>query len=317
MDWTKAKIVLPIATVLAFIVPSTITQQFSLTQYLIPLLAVLMVFSSKNFLFTRPSKHELVLTSYLFAINYILISGLYIILGYFLLPESAYKIGLFIIAITPPAVNIIPYTVLLKGNLKESMFAETISFLSALVIVPLATYILFSSTATTLGIIKVLVYVIVIPILLGQVLRYIEQKKHFSLSWSKYILAVGNALIFFILIASNKQRIIDSFLNGDSAFWIVVGILLFVKFVFVLWIYYIVGKRLAWTETIDVVLFASFKNIGLAVGLITTIFANNPQIISFALSVVAIDSLLFIVQLIFLEWLLTKKCLLFRLIHIG
>lgn len=266
-----------------------------LPKLVLPMLAILVFLSARKINISTPTKHELAITFELFGVSYLILSSIYILLG-FAITEPGVQIGIWLLALMPPAINVIPLSELLKGNVKESMLATILSIFFAIFIIPIGTHFFFETDISIVSLIKVLMLGIIIPSIFG-----IICKKYTILDKpTDYIIPVANSLIFYILIGLNSALLIENVNN--SYFWVIVGVLILAKCGFVSWINMKFKEFQSKDERIDVVLFASFKNIALAATIAISAFA---QFIPGILIPIAIESVLFACQLLFIEYLLT------------
>lgn len=294
---SNSKIVFPIAILCAFIFPQPI-EQFGLAGWILPLLIGIMIVSLKDFSLQKPTYHELTVSIGLFFTNYIVLSGLYIASAFLLVSDPFHRGGLILIGLMPPAINIVSFTVLLKGNLNESIYAELIGFIIALLAVPFLSSLLLKESVDSARFIKLLFYSLVIPLIAGPILGWIERKIFGKpLSIKKMIVTLGNGFLFYIMIGMNR----DILLNFSFSTFKIILILLVIKIVFLLLIYHALRCRIPHDESIDYVLFGSFKMIGVAAAAASQLL--GPQ----ATLPVAVDSILFLFQIILVEYLLNKS----------
>lgn len=284
-------IVLSIAIICGFALP---TPAQNMSWAVLPLLALIVFLSARKVHISIPTKHEFAVTIELFAVSYFVLSAIYVLLGLGI-SEPGVQIGIWLLALMPPAINVIPLSQLLKGNVKESMLAAILGLIVAMIVIPVGAHFFFGTAISTIGLAKVLVLGILIPSGIGIVCR----KLTFLDKPTSYIIPTVNALIFYVLIGSNSDILIS---NVDSLyFWTIVGVLIFVKCGFVSWINMKFAEFQSKKERVDVVLFASFKNVALAAAIAMVAFPNVDGI----LIPIAIESVLFCGQLLFIEHLLT------------
>ncbi len=73
---------------------------------------------------------------------YLVLGGVLIGLAYLFVTDENIKIGFVLVAAAPPAVAVIPFTAILKGNVSYTLAATVSAYLAALFIMPL-TFFLF------------------------------------------------------------------------------------------------------------------------------------------------------------------------------
>ncbi len=79
-----------------------------------------------------------------FALNYILLSALCILLGYLFFPSDVdLRNGFVIMAAIPVAVAVVPFTYLLNGDTEYAMSVTALLYILAPILIPAAIYLLF------------------------------------------------------------------------------------------------------------------------------------------------------------------------------
>ncbi len=105
--------------------------------------------------------------------SFIVQGGLLIGLGQWLVSDKTLWTGIVLVASVPPAVAIIPFTGLLKGNTTFSLIATIGGYLSGLVITPLICLaILGASLIHPAKILLILAELVIAPIILSRILAY-------------------------------------------------------------------------------------------------------------------------------------------------
>jgi predicted Na+-dependent transporter len=95
---------------------------------IIPALLLMMSFSLTEIdLRTKGDLHQAFVG---FALNYILLSGLILLMS-FTLENGAMRYGFVVMASVPPAVAVLPMTRLLGGDVRLSLYGEAISYLAS------------------------------------------------------------------------------------------------------------------------------------------------------------------------------------------
>jgi BASS family bile acid:Na+ symporter len=72
-----------------------------------------------------------------FLINYLILSGLILLLASAVLEEEALVLGFVVMAAVPPAVAVVPLTKLLAGDVRLALHSETLSYLASIALTPL------------------------------------------------------------------------------------------------------------------------------------------------------------------------------------
>jgi len=195
----------------------------------------------------------------------------YVVLGGFILGVSALFIhdkelwnGFIVLAIMPPAVAIIPFTDLLKGNNAFSLAGTMGGYLGAMVILPLVLYNFLESSRFVLERLSIAAIVlIIIPLIVSRILRWrkidkdLEKIKGAITNWS-----------FFVVVYSIVGLNQDIFTHQPMKLLPVAAIAVGSMFALGLIIEW-VGKlfRIDPQTTMSLVLLGTIKNYGLAAGI--------------------------------------------------
>jgi len=206
----------------------------------------------------------------------------YVVLGGFILGVSALFIhdkelwnGFIVLAIMPPAVAIIPFTDLLKGNNAFSLAGTVGGYLGALVVMPLVLYNFFESSRFVLERLSIVAIVlIIIPLIVSRILRWrkidkdLEKVKGAITNWS-----------FFVVVYSIVGLNQDIFTHQPMRLLPVAAIAVGSMFVLGLIIEW-VGKlfRIDPKTTMSLVLLGTIKNYGLAAGIALSLFSKESAL---------------------------------------
>ncbi len=266
--------ILSLALVMGLLLPQASTWTRHLT---LPALAVVMSMSTMGI--SRgafPSPRSLVIPV-LFGIFMC-----YGILGGFILGVSALFIhdkelwnGFIVLAIMPPAVAVIPFTELFKGNNAFSLAGTVGGYLGALIIMPLVLYNFLESSRFALERLSIAAIVlIIIPLIVSRILRWkkidkdLENVKGAITNWS-----------FFVVVYSIVGLNQDIFTRQPMRLLPVAAIAVGSMFVLGLVIEW-VGKlfRIDPQTTMSLVLLGTIKNYGLAAGIALALFSKESAL---------------------------------------
>ncbi len=253
---------------------------------LYPILFTILCFSLTRLKIHSLSKHEKKSVGWLVLISY-LVGALIIALTLLLIKNSEFQKGLFIIAVMPPAVAIIPWTTIFKGNLREAMAAEVISYFLAIIIVPLCIYLITKEFVSVMTIAKDLILLLFIPFILSRWLR-----KHHIAKHSQLFINILFLVMFYIIISVNRDSLTD--IAGLSNLIILTLISVFVVPTIA---FFAIKNR---HERPDFVLFSALKNGSLSV--VITLAVLSPAA-SVPATVRAIAGVFFFM---YMEWLFKK-----------
>jgi len=206
----------------------------------------------------------------------------YAVLGGFILGMSALFIhdkelwnGFIVLAIMPPAVAVIPFTDLLKGNNAFSLAGTMGGYLGAMVILPLVLYNFLESSRFVLERLSIAAIVlIIIPLIVSRILRWrkidkdLEKIKGAITNWS-----------FFVVVYSIVGLNQDIFTHQPMKLLPVAAIAVGSMFALGLIIEW-VGKlfRIDPQTTMSLVLLGTIKNYGLAAGIALSLFSKESAL---------------------------------------
>lgn len=286
------RVMFPLATILALIFPQAAP---FLEPYLVPLLALAMTLAVKDLHIKFPKKREVAHMAWLLGINYIALGGSYILAASILIDNPLHRAGFFLIALVPPAINIVPFSLLFKGNIHLATITEVVGYLLALFVVPIGAAAFFDASISLWRVFKILLILILVPIFLGKLIHTTE-KKFKPFTYTNELIVLANGFIMYILIGLNR----DTIFTNPQVIWPIILVLIFVKFIFVYIVYKSLKHNLAQKDKIEYVLFASFKNVGVATAIGLVLF--GPQ----ATLPMAFNSMFFMALTIILEWVFAK-----------
>ncbi|HOO90452.1 MAG TPA: hypothetical protein PLA74_06480 [Syntrophales bacterium] len=206
----------------------------------------------------------------------------YGVLGGFILSASVLLIqdkdllnGFILLAIMPPAVAVIPFTNLFKGNNAFSLAGTVGGYLGALIIIPLVLYYFIESSRFALERLSTAsIVLIIIPLIVSRVLRWkkidkdLESVKGTITNWS-----------FFVVVYSIVGLNQDIFTHQPMRLIPVAAIAIGSMFVLGLLIER-AGKllRIDSQTTMSLMLLGTIKNCGLAAGIALTLFSKESAL---------------------------------------
>lgn len=195
-------IVFTLAIILGLIFPQFSSQVEFL---LIPALILSMVLSMREIQFKGRADFRENFSSSVkaFFLNYVALSGLILLLAFiFFSQEAEYFYGLVILAAVPPAVGLVPYTYLLKGNFKISVMGEILCYLLSLLIAPLLVFLFLGTSINILELLKILVLLILFPLIVSRPLTKVKAK--FLLNYSKVMVNLSLMVVVYIIVGLNQ-----------------------------------------------------------------------------------------------------------------
>lgn len=205
-------------------------------------------------------------------LTYGLLSSATIIFAYLLLPNTDYFTGFVILAAAPPAVAIIPFTYLLKGDSKASLGGELLSYLLALGFAPMITLLFLGQSVNIFEIVKTLSLIIILPLLLS---RLLIRHPHSTDRYQKIIVNFCFGFITYSIIGINQHLILAEPLSLIPIFF-VHTLAIFIPGTGI----YLLGRKMGVEKErcISYTLFSSIKNGGMTATLALLIFTPAASI---------------------------------------
>jgi BASS family bile acid:Na+ symporter len=232
-------------------------------------------------------------------LNFGVNGGLVLALGALMNPGKALLTGFVLIAAVPPAIAVVPFTALLRGDRTFAFLGTIGCYLGALAITPLMAVGLLGTTfIQPFRIVKILVLLILLPLLISRVLRwvrlvdYIEPVRGAITNWSF-------ALITFTIVGLNREL----FLHNPTALIAPVMIALISTFGLgwvISWVARLLG--VGHEKTISLIMLGTLKNAALAGGLALSLFNKQTAVPA---TVCAIFLIVYFIWLSF--WLERRK----------
>lgn len=284
-----------LSIILAFIFPSFARK---IEFLIVPTLIAMMTFSIKEINLKDIKESNKKQVFILILMNYLLLSGILILLTFWLVPDGIYQNSLFVWAIMPPAVGIVGLSYMLRANVSLSLATETSAYLLSLIIIPLSSWFLFGEAVNPWQVLKAISLLIILPFMLSRVIHIYEKYyKPISKETVNCVVDVTLALGFFIVIGINRNVFISEFYSLGSIILIIVG----ASFILGSIIHFVLKKmRVEKSVSALYVLYGTYKNTGLSVAIVILLFgveATVPQ---------AIQSVFSPLYILFLESILCK-----------
>jgi len=265
--------ILPFAFILGLSFPGLAQYTKSLT---IPALALVMTISlssisTSNMLEWKKLSKPLILGILL---NYALLGSLILLLTFILIPEKSLRIGMILVAASPPGVAIMPFSAILSGNMIFSLFATFGAYLAALIIAPAITISLAGAETFPLsGLALNLLYLIILPIVFSRFLR-LEKISSFLESWRGTITNWGLFVVIFTVIGINQA----SFFTDFDILLRIALIAFLTTFPLFYLLHFIFRKlNIKRSDAITMMLLGTIKNSGFAAALAISLFNDSSS----------------------------------------
>jgi len=254
---------------------------------MMPALALVMTLATINvpndyFLKPRsillPSLRGIVMT-------YVILGGVILAASALLIADRNLWIGFVLIAAVPPAVAVIPFTVILEGNVTDTLSGTVASYLAALLIMPLMLWLfLGTGFADPYKLIRIMLLLIVLPLILSRIILYfnwqdrIAPVRHMMTDWGFFIVLYSIIGVNRDLIFSNPLKILP-----------IAGVVVAATFV----LGFVIEKAGVFFKQdqknmVSLVLLGTLKNQGIAGGLAIALFEKEAALPSAVYSVVMI-----------------------------
>jgi BASS family bile acid:Na+ symporter len=209
------------------------------------------------------------------ALNYGLLGGLILGLSGLLITDGELRDGFVIMTAVPPAVAVIPFSVVLNGNQTLSLIGTIGCYLAALGMTPLIAYFFLGGAfGDPLKIVTIMAELILVPLVLSRVLLWTGWAKKLE-PWRGPLTNWSFFLIVYTIIGLNRQL----FFDRPGALILPAAIALASTFLLGWVIEKIARLRGADSQTItSMVLLGTQKNTGLAAGLALSLFSDKTAV---------------------------------------
>jgi BASS family bile acid:Na+ symporter len=249
----------------------------SLKGYILPALVFIMTLSTTQITLSELTHFRNYFRDilFVFVINYIFLSGLILLANYLLIRDHDLYVGFVVMAAIPPAVAVLPFTYLLRGEMMVSLIGAASLYLLALGVAPfISIQFLDVGEIDPLKLFSVLIQLILIPFVASRLL----------LKWKFFHRVKGNMNIFvnlgffvviYIVIGMNRSTFLSHF-----EILVLVSSIAFLR-TFVSGHLVDLCSRLMGIDRerrMSYVLFGSFKNLGVAASIAIILFNERAAI---------------------------------------
>ncbi len=277
----------------ALVLGVTLPQAKSLFKpFILPALAITMIFSSTGFKFKvlKDWRLSLKVTMIGFVLNFLIFGTIVLLGGYFLIPDKTYFYGLIVIAATPPGVAIIPFTTIYKGDINRATVAVLGLYILSVFLTPFIIKIFASgSSISPWSVIKIMFEIVLVPVLLSRILLLkplkptVEKIRGKVVNW-------GFAIIIYTIIALNRDIVFSN-----------VGIVLKLAVIFALTMFgagivyeFVFRKKLTYEVRLANNLLLTIKSSGFAAGTALALFGSEAALPAAVLAVFVVSYLIFL-----------------------
>jgi BASS family bile acid:Na+ symporter len=245
--------------------------------YILPALVFIMTLSTTQITLSELTQFRNYFRDILliFVINYIFLSGLILFTNYLLIRDPDLYVGFVVMAAIPPAVAVLPFTYLLKGEMMVSLIGTASLYLLALVVAPfISLQFLNVGEIDPLKLFSVLIQLILIPFIASRLLlkwKFFHQVK----GNMNIFVNVGFLVVIYIVIGMNRSTFLSHF-----EILVLVSSIAFLR-TFVSGHLVDLFSRLLGIDRqrrMSYVLFGSFKNLGVAASIAIILFNERAAI---------------------------------------
>ncbi len=226
--------------------------------------------------------------------SYVILGGVILLLSTLLIENRNLWIGFVLIAAVPPAVAVIPFTAILKGNVSYTLSGAVASYLAALLIMPLIFWIFIGTGFDDpYKLLRIMFLLIVFPLIVSRVVLYFNWQEHLApvrgplTDWGFFI-------VLYSMIGVNRDLIFSRPLMVVP----IAGIVFCSTFV----LGWVIKKtcflcRIDKRDVVSLILQGTLKNQGIAGGLAIALFEKEAALPS------AVYSIFMILYVMWLDWL--------------
>jgi BASS family bile acid:Na+ symporter len=207
--------------------------------------------------------------------NYLLLGGFLLALSTLIIRNEAIWTGFVLLAASPPAVAVVPFTDFLRGDRSFSLLGSIGSYLAALVIMPLMTIaFLGTNLITPTNLLVITLELILIPLLLSRVLlrtRFtgrIQKMRGPITNWCFFV-------VTYTIVGLNRQVFLERPLSMIPVATIAIAST-FLLGLCIEWIARFVKMESKMITSL--VLMGTLKNYGLAGGLALAFFSKQTAV---------------------------------------
>ena len=208
-------------------------------------------------------------------INYIVMGGIILLMGRWLIDESELWTGLVVCAAMPPAIAAVPWSYILGGDTLFSLVSVVVAYLAALVVTP-AIMIAFLGVGAVkpVELLILLGELILIPIIASRILLFTSLTRRID-RWRGTIVNWGFFIVLFTIIGLNRQAFF-----GEFDILLKLAIIAIVASFGLSYAIELIAKafHVRQETIISLILVGAMKNFGLASGILLTLFSERATI---------------------------------------
>ena len=207
--------------------------------------------------------------------NYFVLGGALLLLNHFLISDPEISAGFILLAAVPPAVAVIPFSAMFRGNLNFTMLAAIGAYISGLLITPgIAVLFLGSSFIRPLQLLLILVELILLPLVGSRFLLrsplagWLDRYRGDIVNWTFF-------LVIYTLVGLNRRIFFEQPLTV-----VPIAVIALLTTFGLGWLIGKVARVAGISEltTVSLVLLGTLKNYGTAAGLGLVIYGKQAAL---------------------------------------
>jgi BASS family bile acid:Na+ symporter len=262
---------------------------------ILPILMILMTVSTLGVAGSTFSSPRSLWTPALVGIgmNYVVLTTFILALNALLVRDADLRTGFVILAVVPPAVAVVPFTLFLGGDNQFSLLGMIGAYLGALVIAPVLAFALIGpGLISPSKLILIIIELILAPLVLSRILLRVGLDSRLE-SVKGPITNWGFFLVSYAIVGLNRDTILSHPLS-----LLPVALIAVVTTFLLAWGIERIGKylRVEPKTLISLVLLGTLKNYGLAGGMALALFSEKTSVPA------TVSSVFMIVYVIWLEF---------------
>lgn len=225
-----------------------------------------------------------------FLLSFVLSTGTTIALSY--LFQGDVRDGWIIMAAVPSAVSIVPFTYLLGGDLDSTLVSSASLYIFALAATPLVTLVFLGTAVDVVTLLGYVGYLILLPMIASRLLRRVDIRPH------QKSMAINVAFFVLVVAVAGPNR---NVFFGDPAILAGLVAVAFVRLfgVGLITNWYLVRRNAPRSGRVPEVLFASYKNTGMAATLAIALIGPTAAVPATVCTLVDIVWLIFLSKSLF------------------
>jgi BASS family bile acid:Na+ symporter len=207
-------------------------------------------------------------------LNYAALTGIILFLGAVIDFTWEVWAGIVIMAAVPPAVAIIPFNTLLDGDDELAVPGVAFAYLASLLLTPLIVLVFLGENTNIWELVRALILMIMLPLIISRGLRKINVDEKMGV-YKPITVNLAFAVLIFTVVGVNRSVFFD-----DFSLVIALVFLSLMRTLFIGSTAYYVGKRsgIEKSRNVTYTLFASYKNLGLAIVIAFGLFGSMATI---------------------------------------